>query len=136
MTYRDLANANKQQKLEKVLERVLAGGHYEAALLSDVDGLPLAAVYNDADEPTDSAGIVAAVTALLRDAAAQARLQLELAFVNELSLVSDDRYRFVCRFFETDAGQLLSLTLVVPPDEAYRRNTNRAIREINEAWNT
>ena len=79
---------------------------------------------------TTMAVMMAAITALLRDSAAQARQRLNLAYINELSLVGDDRFRVVCRFFQTDLGQPLSLTLVVPPDQAYRRITNQAIIDL------
>jgi predicted regulator of Ras-like GTPase activity (Roadblock/LC7/MglB family) len=121
--------SGKQKTLEHILKRIVSEGDYEAALLSDDDGLPLAVAAAD-----EAAGMMAAMTALFRDAATQARLQLDLAHVNELSLVGDDRLRMVCRFFQTDAGQLLNLTVIVPPDRAYRRITNQAIKEINRVW--
>ncbi len=121
--------SGKQKTLEHILNRIVSEGDYEAALLSDDDGLPLAVAAAD-----EAAGMMAAMTALFRDAATQARRQLDLARVNELSLVGDDRLRMVCRFFQTDAGQLLNLTVIVPPDRAYRRITNQAIKEINRVW--
>lgn len=123
--------SGRQQKiLEEILKDVMATGEYDAVLLSDSDGLVLAARSAGRTETT-----VAAVTALLRDVAAQAREQLSLEQVNELSLVDDDRSRFVCRFFRVDGGGLLNLALVVPPDRAYRRVTNQAIHRIQQAWN-
>jgi predicted regulator of Ras-like GTPase activity (Roadblock/LC7/MglB family) len=119
----------KQQLLEDVLNRIVTAGEYEAALLSDTDGLVLAMAAAD-----EMAVMMAAITALLRDAATQARQQLSLANINELSLVGDDRFRVVCRFFQTGMGQPLSLTLVVPPDQAYRRITNQAIADIVKIW--
>ncbi len=78
--------------------------------------------------------MMAAMTALLRAVTQRVRHELDMAYVNELSLVCDDRFRLVCRFFETDAGQPLILTLVVPPNQAYRRITNRAITAIKKNW--
>lgn len=120
-----------QTSLDDILNHVLDQGDYEAALISDQDGLPLAST-----GARTTPGMMAAMTALLRDAAIEAHQRLDLAYVNELSLVGDDRYRFVCRFFHTDAGQLLSLTMVVPPDQAYRQVTNEAIKEIVATWAT
>lgn len=120
----------KQAILEQILEDIVIDGHYEAAFLSDAAGLPLATV-----ESTDEVGVMmAAMTALLRDTARQVRDQLDLANVNELSLVSDDRFRFICRFFKTENGQPLNLTVIVPADQSYRRITNQAITKIKDAW--
>ncbi len=123
------SEATKQTLFEQVLSRIINEGDYEAALLSDDDGLALALVATE-----ETTAMIAPMTALLRDSARQARQQLDLAYVNELSLVCDDRFRLVCRFFQTDSGQPLALTLVVPPDQSYRRLTNRAITEIKAAW--
>ena len=120
--------SQKQIALEDVLWDLVAEGGYEAALLSDSDGFSLAIVGAE-----DMSGILAAMVASLRDTAAEARRQLGLAHVNELTLVGDDRFRLVCRFFEA-GGQSLSLTAIVPPDHAYRRSTNQAIRRIEEIW--
>jgi predicted regulator of Ras-like GTPase activity (Roadblock/LC7/MglB family) len=123
------AQPNKQKILENVLQEIVADGDYEAALLSDSNGLTLAVV---AAQETNE--MMAAMTALLREAAKQAQTMLDLGYVNELSLVGDDRFRLVCRFFQTDTGQPLSLTVVVPPDHAYRHLTNRAISKIKTTW--
>lgn len=124
-----LGHVEQQSKLRNILCEILVEGEYEAALLSDADGLSLAAVGTE-----EMADMMAAVTALLRDAATHARQRLALAHVNELSLVGDDRFRLVCRFFDTHAGQPLCLTLVVPPDQAYRRITNQAIKKLRSIW--
>jgi hypothetical protein len=119
----------KQNDLQCLLEEVVVEGGYDAALLSDSDGLTLAAV-----EAGAFSDVMAAIASILQDAARQARQRLEMAHVNELSLVDDDRFRLVCRFFETDDGRPLNLALIVPPDQAYRRITNRAIRRIQTVW--
>jgi predicted regulator of Ras-like GTPase activity (Roadblock/LC7/MglB family) len=119
----------KQSDLKSILEDIVTKGDYEAALLSDSDGLTLAAV-----EAGEFVGLMAAIASLLQDSAQKARQQLDLAHVNELSLVGDDRFRLVCRFFEARDGQSLNLVLIVPPDQAYRRITNRAIKRIQAVW--
>jgi predicted regulator of Ras-like GTPase activity (Roadblock/LC7/MglB family) len=123
------SSTGKQTALKNVLDQIVTEGDYEAALLSDSDGLPLATFGASA-----TAGMMAAMAALLGDAARQARRQLDLSHVDELSLVGEDRFRLVCRFFETAQGQALCLTVVVPPDQAYRRITNQAIKKIKTVW--
>jgi len=125
----DYEMREKQNNLKDILEDAVARGDYEAALLSDSDGLNLAAVGTGA-----FTGMMAAIVSLLRESAQSTREQLDLAHVNELSLVGDDRFRLVCRFFEADDGQSFILTVIVPPDQAYRRITNRAIKRIQEVW--
>ena len=70
---------------------------------------------------------------MLNEVARQTHRQLNLAQVDELSLVGDDRTRLACRYFSV-AGQNLVLAVLVPPDSYYRRLTNRAIRQIRRAW--
>jgi hypothetical protein len=58
---------------------------------------------------------------------------LNLAQVDELSLVGDDRTRLACRYFSLD-GQDLVLAVLVPSEHYYRRRTNQAIRKIRQSW--
>jgi len=124
------SSVKKQTTLENILNDIVSQGGYEAALLSDGDGLPIAMNVTS----VEIGEMTAAMSAVLRDVARQVRSQLDLANVNELSLVGDDRFRLVCRFFQTDRGQPISLTVIVPPDQSYRRVTNLAIAKIKEAW--
>jgi predicted regulator of Ras-like GTPase activity (Roadblock/LC7/MglB family) len=119
----------KQSELKSILQEIVVDGSYQAAQLSDDNGLSLAAVHVG-----ESSGEMAAITSLLRNSAKKACQHLDMAHVNELSLVGDDRFRFVCRFFEIENGQPMILTLVVPPDQAYRRTTNQAIKRIQQVW--
>lgn len=118
----------EQTVFDNILRDIVAEGGYEAALLADSDGFALAAM------PFDTmTELMAAVTAMLRDTVNQAHQHLKLDNINELSLVSDNRLRFICRFFQTDVGQSLSLTVIAPADQAYRRITNQAVNRIKEA---
>jgi len=118
----------KQLAFEKILQEMNRAGDFQAALLSTTEGLPLASSpvgYEDE--------MAAATVALLNKVARQAHQQLNLAQVDELSLVGDDRTRLTCRYFSI-AGQDLVLTVLTPPDCYYRRLTNRAIRRIRRSW--
>jgi predicted regulator of Ras-like GTPase activity (Roadblock/LC7/MglB family) len=118
----------KQVAFENVLQEMNRAGDFKAAVLSTTEGLPLASAPADYEDE-----MVAAMVALLNKLAGQARQQLNLAQVDELSLVGDDRTRLACRYFSV-AGQKLVLAVLVPPDRYYRRLTNRAIREIRRSW--
>jgi hypothetical protein len=79
--------------------------------------------------------MAAAMVALLNEVASQARQQMNLAQVDELSLVGDDRTRLACRYFSVD-GQDLVLSVLIPPNRYYRRLTNRAIKALRAAWSS
>ena len=118
----------KQVAFEKILQEMNRAGDFKTAVLSTTEGLSLASApagYKDE--------MAAAMVALLNKVARQAHRQLNLAQVDELSLVGDDRTRLACRYFSV-AGQNLVLAVLVPPDSYYRRLTNRAIRQIRRAW--
>jgi predicted regulator of Ras-like GTPase activity (Roadblock/LC7/MglB family) len=118
----------KQTIFEEILQEMNHAGNFRAAILSTTEGLSLAAApANYEDE------MAAAMVALLNKVARQARQQLNLAQVDELSLVDNDRTRLACRYFSI-AGQDLVLAVLTPPDCYYRRLTNHAIREIKRCW--
>ncbi len=118
----------KQVAFENILQEMNHAGNFKAAVLSTTEGLSLASAPTGYEDE-----MAAAMVALLNKVAGQARRQLNLAQVDELSLVGDDRTRLICRYFSI-AGQDLVLAVLTPPDHYYRRLTNRAIREIRRSW--
>jgi predicted regulator of Ras-like GTPase activity (Roadblock/LC7/MglB family) len=118
----------KQGAFEKILREMNHAGDFKAAVLSTTEGLSLASAPAGYEDE-----MAAAMVALLNEVARQAHRKLNLAQVDELSLVGDDRTRLACRYFSV-AGQDLVLAVLTPPDRYYRRLTNRAIREIRLAW--
>jgi predicted regulator of Ras-like GTPase activity (Roadblock/LC7/MglB family) len=120
----------KQVAFEKILREMNHAGYFKAAVLSTTEGLSLASApagYED--------DMAAAMVALLNDVASQARQQMNLAQVDELSLVGDDRIRLACRYFSVD-GQDLVLSVLIPPNRYYRRLTSRAIKALRAAWSS
>jgi len=77
--------------------------------------------------------MVAALVTLLNEAAKKIRQKLCLAQMDEISIVGNDRTRLVCRYFSVDGHDFL-LTVLAPPDQAYRRVTNQTIKEIKRIW--
>jgi len=120
----------KQVAFEKILREMNHAGDFKAAVLSTTEGLSLASVPAGYEDE-----MAAAMVALLNDVARQAHRQLNLAQVDELSLVDDDRTRLACRYFSVD-GQDLVLAVLTPPDHYYRRLTNRAIKALRAAWSS
>jgi predicted regulator of Ras-like GTPase activity (Roadblock/LC7/MglB family) len=120
--------SKKQVAFEKILQELNRDGDFKAAVLSTTEGLSLASAPAGYEDE-----MAAAMVALLNKVARQARQQLNLAQVDELSLVGDDRTRLACRYFSLD-GQDLVLAVLVPSDHYYRRRTNQAIREFRQSW--
>jgi predicted regulator of Ras-like GTPase activity (Roadblock/LC7/MglB family) len=118
----------KQGAFEKILREMNHAGDFKAAVLSTTEGLSLASAPTSYQDE-----MAAAMVALLNDVARQAHRKLNLAQVDELSLVGDDRTRLACRYFSVD-GQDLVLAVLTPPDHYYRRLTNRAIKALRAAW--
>jgi predicted regulator of Ras-like GTPase activity (Roadblock/LC7/MglB family) len=111
--------ASKQELFEEILNRMNEKGNFDAAVLSMRDGLPLAS------SPTHYEDDIAAVmVTLLNDAAQKINQELNLSQMDEISIVGDDRTRLVCRYFSVDSSDFL-LTVMTPPDRAYRRLTNQ-----------
>jgi predicted regulator of Ras-like GTPase activity (Roadblock/LC7/MglB family) len=120
----------KQVAFEHILREMKHAGDFKAAVLSTTEGLSLASAPTSYQDE-----MMAAMVALLNKMAGQARLQLNLAQVDELSLVGDDRTRLTCRYFSVD-GQDLVLAVLIPPNRYYRRLTNRAIKALRAAWSS
>jgi len=118
----------KQVAFEKILREMNHAGDFKAAVLATTEGLSLASTPAGYEDE-----MAAAMVALLNEVARQAHRQLNLAQVDELSLVGDDRTRLACRYFSVDRQDLV-LAVLTPPDHYYRRLTNWAIREIRRAW--
>jgi len=103
-------------------------GDFKAAVLSLEDGLPLVSTPAHYEDE-----MAAAMVTLLNETAKRINHQLRLPQVDEISIVYDDRTRLVCRYFTVDGHKLL-LTVLAPPDQSYRRLTNRTIKEIERVW--
>jgi predicted regulator of Ras-like GTPase activity (Roadblock/LC7/MglB family) len=120
--------ASKQELFEEILNKMNKEGKFEAAVLSVKDGMPLAsspAHYEDE--------MAAAMVTLLNEAAHKINKELNLSQMDEISIVGDDRTRLVCRYFAVNGRELL-LTILTPPDQAYRRLTNQTIKKIKDIW--
>jgi predicted regulator of Ras-like GTPase activity (Roadblock/LC7/MglB family) len=123
-------NQSDQSVFEAILTQMNEVGNFAASVLASEEGLPVAAV--PSPSPYD-ANTVAAMVTLVRDFIQQTQTRLNLARVDEVSIVVDDRSRLICRYFEAD-GDSFVLAVIAPPHQSYRRLTSRAVREIRAAW--
>lgn len=117
-----------QASFTRILKELKDQGHFTASILVSAEGLPVASVSAPFDTDT-----VAAMAALIKNVVRQARTQMSLAWVDEVSIVDNDKMRLTCRYFVVD-GEELILAIVAPPYQSYRRLTNQAIREIRRCW--
>lgn len=119
---------SKQELWEKSLRKMIREGDFKAAVLSLEDGLPLVSAPGHYEDET-----AAAMVTLLNETTKRINHKLRLPEVDEISIVYDDRTRLVCRYFAVD-GHALLLMVLAPPDQSYRRLTNRTIKEIERIW--
>ena len=110
---------------EQVLQEMSHSGQFSAVVLASGDGLPIATAPVDLD-----AEKTAAMVALLQRVSRQAREQLDMAELDELSVSDRDRMRLVCRFFSVD-GEELILAVMLQASARYRRATRLAVQKIS-----
>ena len=120
----------EQSSFEKILIQMNADGRFVASVLTSQDGLPVASAPTPSPYDADT---VAAMVAMIRDFILQTQTRLDLADVNEVSMVVGDRSRLICRYFVVNQ-QPFVLAVLAPPHTTYRRLTSRAVREIQNAW--
>ena len=116
---------SRQTSLERTLRAMIREGQYRGAVVASIDGLPLAMAGRGADKE-----LMAGVAAWLKEVAERAHVSLDEIAVRDLR-----GNRLVTRYFNVGNDQLL-LALSVPPGQAHRRLTNRAIKEIQRIWET
>ena len=113
-----------------ILHDMNEAGNFKASFLVDVQGLPVAAANSNYDTDTASA-----MAALVRNVIEQAQTRIELAEADEVTVRDNDKMRLVSRYFSV-GDEALILVVVAPPDRAYRRLTNRAIKALRAAWSS
>jgi predicted regulator of Ras-like GTPase activity (Roadblock/LC7/MglB family) len=115
-------------RFEEVLTELSRQGSFQAAILATSDGLPIATSPSSLD-----AQLTAAMVAMLRKVSKDARSELGMGELDEVSLYDRNRSRLVCRFFHVDQEELI-LALLVADGARYRRTSTQAIRHIQTMW--
>ena len=124
----DKPRADRQGYLDLVLHQMNEAGNFKASVLVSSDGLPLSSVSSPFD-----AEMMAATVALLGDTVEQARENMGLDELDEVSVVQANKMRLICRHFCIGEEQVI-LAVIAPPYQTYRRLTNRALRQISQEW--
>jgi predicted regulator of Ras-like GTPase activity (Roadblock/LC7/MglB family) len=122
------AVSTDQTSLGQVLGEMNDEGLFRAVVLVTGEGLPLSSVSSPFDTET-----IAAMVALVKNTILQAREEIGLDEVDEVSVVQGDKMRLVCRYFVIGEEELI-LAVIVPPRRTYRRLTSRAIGKIKAGW--
>ena len=117
-----------QDLIEKELLRLCVQGNFEAFMLFNDEGLPMAGVEQSTHYSKD---VIAALSVAL-----QQPVELLEDFhvdvtVHETSIRTTDKFRIVSRPFQVEGSRLI-LMAIVPQNGSYRKITNEAIRKIQE----
>ena len=115
-------------RFEQILTELSGLGSFDAAILATSAGLPIATSPSSLD-----AQLTAAMVAMLRKVSKDARAELGMDELDEVSLYDRKRSRLACRFFWVDQEELI-LALLVKEGARYRRLSGHAIRRIQQAW--
>jgi predicted regulator of Ras-like GTPase activity (Roadblock/LC7/MglB family) len=113
-----------EPSLQELVTRARQAGDFQAVVLTSADGLPIATAPPDYD-----GDLIAAMVALLRRVGHEARSELGMEEMDEVTIYDRDRIRLVCRYLNVD-GKWLILAVLVPPNRPYRRVTNRLLRRV------
>lgn len=119
-----MSSAYREHQLRDILERAIQRGKFDAAVLADCQGLPLAEVESDLDPD-----VLSGLSTLLEHIARRAEDLLGWRYVEEVSLIDDKGMRMVTRQFQVDDIWYI-LIVVVPKRRVYRRSTNICLREL------
>ena len=120
----------KEMHFARILHDMNEAGKFRASFLVDTQGLPVAAVTSGYDTDTASA-----MAALVRNVIEETQTRIDLAEADEVTVRGNDKMRLISRYFTVD-DEILILVVVAPPDQAYRRLTNRAIKALRAAWSS
>jgi len=118
----------QEMTFAKILQDMNEAGNFKASFLVDSQGLPVAAANSSYDTDTASA-----MAALVRNVIEQTQTRIDLSEADEVNVRGNDKTRLISRYFAV-GDETLILVVIAPPDQAYRRLTNRAIKALQVAW--
>lgn len=122
--------ATASQVLNQLLDKLNQEGGFLISVLTDNQGLSLAAA---SSEGMDS-DVQSAVVAQVQKTAAQVGRQLGMALADEIVLNDSNGQRLVCRPFHINDHDLILAVTVPDKAQTYRRVTNKAIEAIKQVW--
>jgi len=105
-------------------------GRFTASVLTNADGLPIAAATTSGSRLVD---LLAAVAPLVQRMVQRSNERAGLPVAHEVAIRNADQSRLVCRFFEA-GDEMLILACVVAGNLPHRRAMNQAVRAIAKIW--
>lgn len=108
----------------EILNDMNQEGGFSRSVLATSEGLPIASTPGTLDSE-----LASAMVAMLQQAASETGNQFQLPPIDELTIRTDNKLRLICRTIKIDS-ELMILGVIVPPDQLYRRVTNKAINRI------
>lgn len=123
-----MKNVSFQEKLENELKVLLEKADFIAVTLSDESGLVLATKGNSALTTTMSA-----LSSLSLEFKESVQNETLLYYIDEVSTVSENKFRFVNRYFEINNNYYI-LSIIVPPNTSYRSVSNQSIANITKLF--
>jgi len=109
-----------------ILREMNQDGGFTKSVLASSEGLPIASFPVNPDSE-----LASAMVALLQQVSVETQGHLGLAPVDEVTIRTENRANLVCRTIIT-GDDWLSLCVLVPANQSYRRVSNRAVRRIRE----
>lgn len=119
-----------QDLIEKELLRLCQEGHFEAFLLFDNEGIPMAGV--NLSEHYHQDGIAALSALLIRSAELTEEFNAD-AVIDEITLRTVNNFRIVGRTFLAHETRLM-LVAIVPQHYSYRQITTEAVRKVRQLF--
>lgn len=117
-----------QDLIEEELLRLCEEGHFEACLLFNDEGIPMAGV--DFSEQYNADGMAALAVVLHQSVELTKEFQAGVG-VDEISLRISDHHRIVSRPFQVDDIKLI-LIAVVPSNRSYRKLTSDVVQKVQQ----
>jgi predicted regulator of Ras-like GTPase activity (Roadblock/LC7/MglB family) len=118
------------QAISQLLEQLTQEEGFIVSVLTDSQGLSLAATASDGmDSDVQSAAV-----AQVQKAAAQVGKQLGMAQASEIILNDANGQQLICRPFYVSGQDLVLAVTVQKKGQTYRRAMNRTIAEIQRIW--
>jgi len=103
-------------------------GNFSAAVLTDFNGLPIAASAGEEDDVETQAAVVAQIQKII----SQVRKHLGMGLTDEISMNDVSGKKLVCRSFSMNGTEFILAVLLAGRDKPYRRLTTRAISSIQQ----
>lgn len=117
-----------QNLVEEKLREISKEGNFDLLMLFNDEGLPMIqipATFKDNKED------FAAISIMLSDSARVAETLNPSLKIDEALVIAQNKYKIVSRIFYVN-GIRFNLVALIPPDIAYRKFTNKAIKALSQ----